>query len=830
MTRQIDLSGEWRMKEDSHHIDTMCRIPGDVITPLIEEGSLEQPYFGEQELLLQWIGSADFSISRDFTVTEQMLEADHIELHLRSVDTHAKVFIGDVEIFEMCNMFRSYAFDIKRFLVPGENSIEIRLLSSEKAAQELSAKLPYEIPHMVNPVQSMHRNLIRKVQCHSGWDWGPCIMVSGIYDEIAVVCWDDILLDAVLADTLREADSWYLSLRMKVYLGSSCRIPEQQVRVVAADLQIDETFDLPDRCCPEDIVYEEDGRRYVWCSCRYDARMPELWWPAGYGTQRLYAVQVSAGDVKKRISVGFREVRLIAENDRYGRSMTVEVNGKKIFCKGSNWIPVDALPSAQQAGRYLQLLEDAAEANMNMIRVWGGGQYEKDIFYETCDRLGLMVWQDCMFSCALYPATEEFLGEVRQEITSQVERLQHHPSIALWCGNNEDVGALMWFDVSLKNRDRYLVDYDRLNEGALGSVIRELDPHRPWWPSSPSGGPGDYSDCWHDDAVGDMHYWSVWHEGKPFEAYREVIPRFCSEFGFQSFPSYEEARGVISADQMNISSPQMLHHQKNVAGNAIIMQTMARYFRMPTSFEQVLYLSQVQQSYGIQMAIDYWRTNRPRCMGTLYWQLNDLWPVASWSSIEYSGRWKLLHHAAKRFFSPVHIAIVPTGDSIRVHGINDTDIEDRGLLIAEVYDMKGRLIEEDRREVSLPPEAAGELLSLSCADTALERDRFLRVTYKEQELIHLYTLPQRCELSEPRIEVTYEPEHHQWVLSSDVPAFYVWLETGCAGHFSDNGFFLLPGEQKRVSFHPIISRGSEAPEPSSAEAVRVYDLYHASRG
>ncbi len=316
---------------------------------------------------------------------------------------------------------------------------------------------------------------------------------------------------------------------------------------------------------------------------------------------------------------------------------------------------------------------------MNMVRVWGGGHYENDIFYDLCDQLGILVWQDCMFSCSLYPATSWFLKSVKDEITYQVKRLKDHPSLALWCGNNEDVGALTWFESSRRERDKYLIDYDRLNEGIIGKTIKELDPLRKWWSSSPSAGESDYSDCWHDDSKGDMHYWSVWHEGKPFEAYKEIIPRFCSEFGFQSFPSLPLLTKVITHDgtknvdsgEFNLSSSVMEHHQRNDRGNTIILSTMLRYFHLPSSFAHQIYISQIQQSFAMQTAIEYWRSNRPRCMGTLFWQLQDNWPVASWSSIEYGGKWKALQYEAKRFYNPLLLTFQKQDEEIALIGVND---------------------------------------------------------------------------------------------------------------------------------------------------------------
>ncbi|MCF7942527.1 MAG: glycoside hydrolase family 2 protein [Spirochaetia bacterium] len=828
MYRYTDLAGSWNLREAVHGYELECSIPGDLITPLIEHGLVEDPYVGTNELKLQWIGTAEFTITRSIYLAMDLVSAPQIDLVLEQVDLVAQVFINDQLAGTCSNGFRTYRFPVKKLLKRGENHFEIRFGSAEREALRRSEQLPYAIPHQVYPVQSMHRNLVRKVQCHSGWDWGPCLMVSGIYRSIGLEAFSQARMGTILADTLHEDRRWKALLRIPFELQELSVIPDLQVTVVQEELGIDDSFLLSSVCSLEAISYH-DGSSFIEVARSYHIESPKLWWPSGYGDQYLYTFSVSAGSQQVSLRLGFRTVRLDHRDDQAGRALTVVVNGKAIFCKGANWIPTDALPSLQTDLRYRQLLEDAKEAHMNMIRVWGGGQYEKDIFYDLCDELGILIWQDCMFSCSLYPATPEFLDEVRHEIEDQIRRSQHHPSIALWCGNNEDVGSLIWFEESRENRDRYLVDYDRLNEGVLGQAVRTLDPHRPWWPSSPSGGPGDYSDCWHDDTRGDMHYWSVWHEGKPFESYREVIPRFCSEFGFQSFAAVPQMRRVIDADQMNISSPQMLHHQKNEMGNAIILQTMARYFRMPSSFEGMVYLSAVQQAYGIRMAIDYWRANRPRCMGALYWQLNDLWPVASWSSIEYSGRWKMLHHEAVRFFAPLALSIIPVGDQLHIFGINDTEELISGTLQIRRISCDGNVLEAVESGVTVLPEQSTQIAELLLPEVHQRQSSFLHVELCGVQQWYLYALPQEMAFSEPTISCSYDRHTAQWAISTDVPAFYVWLECDAPGHFSDNGFHLLPGETRRVSFSP--SKGSPHAQraPSSSEEITIYDLYHAGR-
>ncbi len=350
--------------------------------------------------------------------------------------------------------------------------------------------------------------------------------------------------------------------------------------------------------------------------------------------------------------------------------MTFIVNGKAIMAKGANWIPLDAMPALHTSDRYRTLLQDAVDANMNMIRVWGGGMYEQDEFYDLCDELGLLVWQDLMFACALYPSAPDFLADVELEVRDQVKRLRDHTSLALWCGDNEVIGAIGWYPESRTNREKYVVNYDRLNR-VLQQTVEAEDPTRRFWASSPCNGELDFGDAWHDDNKGDMHFWDVWHSGKSLDAYHSIKPRFCSEFGYQSWPSLPEVKTFAEPSDWNVTSPTFEQHQKNGRGNSIITEMFTRYFRFPSNFEQMLYLSQVQQALAIKTASEFWRSNKPVCRGILYWQLNDCWPVSSWSSIEYSGRWKQLHYHAKRFFAPQMATFIGDEQGLRLHLVND---------------------------------------------------------------------------------------------------------------------------------------------------------------
>jgi beta-mannosidase len=791
--KTIDLSGEWRLVRAATKEAVPALVPGDTHSALLAALKIPDPYVGMNELDVQWVGREDWSYERDFNVEKGFLAEEKILLSCDSLDTIADIFLNGKKIGHADNMFLRWRFDAKPFLRPGKNSIRIFFASAEKAAAAEAKKLPYPVPHNQHLVQSPHRNLVRKVQCHSGWDWGLCLMVAGIRGDISLGAFSDTRIDYILTEQRHSKGRCVVRVSVEC---EAARDGDYELAVTLGGVSIARTVKL---------VRGENRPRL---DIAVDD--PKLWWPNDYGEQPLYELTVRLGGHSLKRKLGLRKLQLVNRRDTAGLSMAVRVNGVDVFCKGANWIPSDALPQRESRDRLDFLLSSAARAHMNMLRVWGGGQYESDAFYELCDEKGILVWQDMMFSCALYPATPAFLANVEREVRHQVKRLRDHPCIALWCGNNEDVGALTWFRESRQDRDRYLVDYDRLNEGVIGRIVDECDPTRTFWPSSPSAGRGDYSDNWHDDGRGDMHYWTVWHEGKPFSAYYAVHPRFCSEFGYQSFPSIDTIRSFAGEEDLNVTSPIMEHHQRHPGGNSIITEMFTRYFRVPEGFESFVYLSQVQQALAIKTAVEYWRRLRPLCMGTLYWQLNDNWPVVSWSSVEYGGAWKLLHYAARRFFAPVLLAAQLKDGQVEVWLTNDLREPVRGRAVIAVVDFEGRTLMKEEHAVQAPAGSAGLVKKYTLAGLTQAPDAaFLLLTLErggETVTNELFlTEPKRCAIppAEVHVDVTEGENAFTLRLSVEKPAFYVSLTAGgIPGEFDDNGFTLLPGAPRVVAFQP----------------------------
>ena len=869
--KRIGLEGDWRLLRLSDGSSRPMAVPGDIMSALLAAGEIPDPYYGKNELDLQWIGREDWRFERDFELDGSFLSHESVYLEALVLDTVAEVELNGQNLGSSRNMWRRFRAEAKPLLKAGMNRLAVTIRSPERAAAEAAAALAYPIPASEYPVFSPHRNLLRKAQCMAGWDWGPCLMTGGIYDSISLVAHDGPRLEYATTRMRRERAEWVvgIDLDLEAPAPSRCRATASLAGVNATA-----ELDLPAGA----------SRR----SLELRVRDVEAWWPAGYGAQPLYDLRIelcppgapvadkSAGRgghedrghdgrghfLEKRL--GFRELAVVAEEDEWGKSLKFAVNGREIFAKGANWIPADALPSRWTRGRLADLLGSAVAANMNCLRVWGGGRYESEDFYGLCDELGLLVWQDCMFSCALYPSSPAFLAEVEAETRHQVLRLKDHPSIALWCGNNEALGAITWYEESRKSPTRYIADYDRLTEGTVGRVVRNLDPGRAWWPSSPSAGPDDYSDNWHADGRGDMHYWTVWHEGKPFSAYLDVKPRFCSEFGFQSLPSARTVAAFAPEDERNVTSPVMEDHQRHPRGNALIMETMLRYFRMPSGFRETLYLSQVQQALAIRTAVEYWRSLRPRCMGTLYWQLNDVWPVASWSSLEYDGSWKLLHHEARRFYEPLHLALVRTGTQLEAHAMNDLATRFSATLGLRFRRFDGSLVSEVLVDAVLEPDSSACLWSLPLSalpgdpaelylDAALsfepfEADRVYPASLPasaataagaamsaataaaaplaqgSRKARLFLTEPKRCALVDPRLSVHVETGRDGLVarVRAEAPAFWVALELegeepgAPRGRFEDSGFDLGPGEEAIVPFLP--ADGSPLPTAAGLEA------------
>ncbi len=785
----LSLAGAWTLADADGAVVGAAAIPGDVHSALLALGRIPDPMVGRNEALVQWVGEAAWELSRSFTIAPGDAAGRWAVLEFEFVDTFAEVVLNGRSVARLESSFIRHRIDVTDALVEGDNTLRVRFSPAGPEAKARATRQPFPIPWSVSNNKVPDLNMIRKAQCHGGWDWGPVLMVMGIYAEPVLHLYEGARIESVQIRQ-RHADDGRVTAIAEVELAAP------------ATIEVPVSFTLGGQQVTATVQVEKGVGRAL---LELDVGRPQLWWPAGHGDQPLHdAVVAIPGDSVTR-RIGFRTLEIVTEKDEAGASMIVRVNGVDIFAKGANWIPADALPSKITEGRIRALLSAAVEANMNMIRVWGGGFYEFDAFYDLCDELGLLVWQDMMFSCSQYPSTPEFLAGVDAELRYQIKRLSSRPSIALWCGDNEVVGSLTWYELSKNNRDRYLVNYDRLNR-VIDRAVIETDPDRRFWPSSPCNGDLDYGDAWHDDGSGDMHFWDVWHSNKNFEHYYTVKPRFCSEFGFQSFPSMTGIRAFAEPEAWNATSPVMEFHQRDLAGNSRIIDTMARYFRVPSGFEQFVFLSQLQQALAIETAVRYWRSLKPHSMGALYWQLNDVWPAVSWSSIDHTLAWKTLHYHAKRFFAPVALAARIEGGVLTVRAVNDRHQPVRLAARIRTLDLRGALLHERIAEAHLPPDRAVDIIAL---DAPKADDHFHvidalvdGVADPTLQIVVFPDVPKRFELPAAKVSVADAGEG-RFTLSSDAPAFYVRAEAPASpGHFDDTSFLLLPGEPRTIRFRP----------------------------
>ena len=631
------LTGEWQFCQADSDEWLPAQVPGGVHTDLLAASRIPDPFVADYEKRVQWVAENDWEYRRTFAVDRELLSEDRVFLVCDGVDTLAEVTLNGQLLGKTHNMFRQYRWDVKPLLREGENELAILFRSP----------VAYITPRQAErPLRGVSQGIpgapyIRKAPCQFGWDWGPQLPPIGI--------WKDVRLEGRRVARLDD-----VHLRQH-HEGGGVTIEATVTVERWGDAPLTATVRVTD---PDGGVLEAgadvtDDQQTV----RVPIAQPQLWWPNGYGDQPLYRVDVFLLVEDKMLDqrtyqMGLRTIELRQEEDEWGRSFTFVVNGVPIFAKGSNWIPADSFPTRISDERLEHLIRSAADAHQNMLRVWGGGFYEEERFYDLCDQYGILVWQDFIFSCAVYPDDEAFFDNVRVEAVENIRRLRHRASLALWCGNNEmEWGWVEWGWSNLPDAGRLGDAYDRMFHHVLPEIVAAEDPDTPYWPSSPSSDTPFVNP--NGVRVGDTHNWEVWHGNRPFQAYREHNSRFVSEFGFQSLPALDTIRTYADKSEWNMTSYIMEHHQRNEVGNSKIITYMTDHFRLPKDFQSLVYLTQVLQAEAVRTGVEYWRRNRCCTSGTLYWQLNDCWPVASWASVDYYGRWKALHYAARRFYAPL---------------------------------------------------------------------------------------------------------------------------------------------------------------------------------
>lgn len=835
--KKIDLCGKWRLMilgENVYHIPEEwmeAEVPGSVYGTLLKLGKMPDPYYRDNELDATKLMENDFVYETDMEITQEMLACDGVILRFEGIDTLGEVYLNDTLLGHVENMHRVWEYDIRQLAKVGANTVRVLLHSPIKYIKEENEKV---FTGGSNEAMSGYPHL-RKAHCMYGWDWGPRLPDAGIFRGVSLQLVDSARLDSVYVIQHHQGPHMQeicfeesrvqepLSVPVPEMRGGSLQVQVDSVRL---EMQMDlEVFREDEEISAVITVTSPDGTVYGQSSDgSITIKHPRLWWPNGYGEQPLYTVQAlllgSDGrllDVWER-QIGLRTMTMDIRKDQWGNQFAHQVNGVDIFAMGADYIPEDNLLSRVTKERTERLLQAAVEAGHNSIRVWGGGYYPDDHFYDTCDRLGLIVWQDFMYACSSYELSRAFEENIRAETQENVRRIRHHACLGLWCGNNEMETQTL--DKCWKPSQKQFYDYIKLFEYIIPEILRQEDPHTFYWPSSPSSG-GNFDNPW-DENRGDVHYWDVWHGNKPFTEYRKFRFRYLSEFGFQSFPCLETVESFTEPEDRNIFSRVMEMHQRNVAANGKILNYLSATYLYPADFDRLLYASQLLQMEAIRYGVEHFRRHRGHCMGAVVWQLNDIWPVASWASIDYFGRWKALHYAEKRMFAPVLLSCQEAGElsqrpyciaepgpmetSVRLCISNETRETVEGICRWQLRGYRGDVLSEGESGVTVGPLESLWLDKTDFTDYPGPGVREMYFSYQLEvkgeilsEGTSLFTAPKHFRFADPGL--TLRREGDTLILRAEhfAKSVEIWGDGENGGSYvrlSDNYFDMNPGEKR----------------------------------
>ena len=808
--RTKPLDQDWQFVQAGEEQWRTARVPGTVHTDLLRHELIKDPFYRLNEHQVQWVDKKDWVYKTEFSLDPDILNKDRIVLRFEGLDTYADVYVNHQKILEADNMFRGWEVNAKEHLTAGPNELKIYFHSPIKVGLEKYDNYPHVVHSSANDLAEIGQvpgnkwvsPHVRKAHSHFGWDWGPRLVTSGIWQPVYLAAWDVVRITdlRVVQQKLKE---------QKAVLTAEVEI--EAIEAVRATLGVR----VNGKEVRSQPVTLDAGKKLY--SLDFEIANPELWWSNGLGEAYLYdieaVVETPEGTAARDARIGLRTLEVVREKDEQGTSFYLKLNGHPVFMKGANYIPADAFLDRVTPEKYEKIIRTAKESNFNMLRVWGGGIYEKDLFYDLCDQYGILVWQDFMFACNMYPGHPGFLESVKQEAEYNIKRLRNHPSLALWCGNNEVLAAwLSWGwskEVEKEDPDGAKAQWKAYKDiflDILPKAVAEHDPGRFYWASSPQSG-----DTLKVDYInGDEHYWGVWWGKEPFSSYHTKIARFMSEYGFQSFPEWRTVQQYTREGDWDIYSEVMQSHQRSSIGNGTIELYMLRHYRKPKDFQSFLYVGQVLQAEGMKQGMEGHRIAMPYNMGSLYWQINDCWPVASWSSTDYYARWKAMQYFSKKAFAEVLVAPRVEGDSVMIYCVSDRLRSFKGNMKIMLLDLKGTVLSYDTLELDVKENTSEQVFSQS--KEALLKGKaagevMMRVILEEDgEPIasnQLYFTPvKEIVLPSPTIKSKVErtAQDYAITLETDVLAKNVWLsyEGHQDGFFSDNYFDLFPGEEVTV--------------------------------
>ena len=799
-------------------------VPGDVHLDLLKNGKIPDPFYRDNEARLQWIEKAGWEYRTTIVATKATLARENVELVFEGLDTACTIYLNAQRIASPDSMFQEWRFDVRSRLHEGANELRIVFPAPMKAAEAVAEKDPWHSRTHTDP-----KGYIRKAVYEFGWDWGPRFATSGVFRPAYLDVWDGARVKDIFVEQEGvTAASAHLDVHADLLASQEATAKvSMSYGIGGEELHIDR------------LVTLAPGTNRI--SFPVEIAHPRLWFPSGYGAQPIYRFHISvnedgreldAGDAK----TGLRSVVLRRDLDKWGRSFEFVVNGIPVFAKGADIIPFDSFPNRVTTEKYRHILQSAKDANMNMVRLWGGGYYETEEFYDICDELGLMVFHDLMFGNNWQPGTYDFKQNIEREAEYQMTRLRNHPSIVLWDGNNETEDLRDWNgngQLPPAVHERIWEDYLTEFSGILARTEARVDPEIPYWPSTPSA---DYEELTDAYQSGDNHDWTVWHGGADFAEYEKRPWRFVSEYGFQSFPEMKTIESfTLPEDRASIFTPVMKAHQKNGDGNRLIQEYMKRYFGEPKDFASFLYASQVLQAEGIKVGAESFRRKMPETMGSLFWQLNDCWPVASWASIDYFGRWKALQYYARRFYAPILVSPHVEGGTLSIYIVSDKTAPLDGTLRLRIMDFAGKVVKETNQNVEIDPLASKiyqqvPLVELSGGNATGWSGLFgvadLTVGGQEVSRNLVYFVPSK-QIQLPHVSVAAEisqaGDGYAVTLSSAELARSVYVSFGdLDAEFSDNYFDLLPETKQTIH---VTSKATLADLKSHMKVLSLADAF-----